>query len=74
MSLAELAEDTGLALNTLKRAEAVNTSANAKLLVTVLSAAGVIFIPGESGLGSGVRLASDDAPVERRRRRTGQPE
>lgn len=74
MSLAELADDTGLALNTLKRAEAVNTfapitSANAKLLVTVLSAAGVIFIPGEDGLGSGVRMASDDTLVERRKRR-----
>lgn len=79
LSLTQLSEQTGLALNTLKRAEAVNslapiTSANAKLLVTVLSAAGVIFIPSEGSLGSGVRLASDNAPIECRRRRTGRPD
>ncbi|WP_368933393.1 transcriptional regulator [Brevundimonas naejangsanensis] len=78
--MAELAETTGLALNTLKRAEAVNapapiTTANAKLLVTLLGAAGVIFIRGGDGLGSGVRLADDDVPVARRRRNSaGDPD
>lgn len=73
LSVAQLAEMSGLAINTIKRAEAVNglaptTSANAKLMVTLLSTAGVIFLPTEDGLGAGVRLASDDQPIRLRRR------
>lgn len=73
MSASELAERTGLALNTIRRAEAANgavpiTAANAKLLVATLEGAGIIFIPpGE--FGPGVRLlSSDQAQFERRRR------
>lgn len=77
LSVAQLAEISGLASNTIKRAEAVNglaptTSANAKLMVTLLSAAGVVFLAPADGLGAGVRLASDDQPVRPRRRASKQ--
>ncbi|MGO4409459.1 MULTISPECIES: XRE family transcriptional regulator [unclassified Brevundimonas] len=73
MSLLDLSERTGLALNTIKRAESTNdfapiNRANAKLLLTTLEAAGVVFIPADAVLGAGARLASvDQAPLARRR-------
>jgi transcriptional regulator with XRE-family HTH domain len=73
MSVLELAERTGLALNTVRRAEATNgvvpiTTANARLLVTTLATAGVIFIPADEQFGAGVRLLSADLqPLQRRR-------
>lgn len=72
LSVLELAERTGLALNTVRRAEATNdvapiTNANARLLVTTLEAAGVVFIPADE-LGPGVRLRdAAQAPLQRRR-------
>jgi len=75
LSVLQASELTGLAVNTIKRAEAVNgfapiTPANARLLVTWMSAAGVVFIPAADGLGSGVRLSTEDQPVQMRRRRS----
>lgn len=75
MSVLDLAERTGLAVNTIKRAESVNTSApinaaNAKLLVVTLTAAGVAFIPPEDGFGAGVRLVDDAQPTLSRKRRS----
>lgn len=73
MSVSELAERTGLALNTIRRAEATNgepaiTGANAALLVATLEGAGVVFISADDEVGPGVRLASiDQAPLQRRR-------
>lgn len=72
MSVLELSERTGLALNTVRKAEATNgiapiTLANAKLLVSTLDELGVVFIPADS-LGAGVRLRSvDQEPLQRRR-------
>jgi len=73
VSVAELAEKTGLAVNTIRRAEGTNgaapiTAANMKLLLTVLGHAGVLFIPAEA-LGPGVRLASPDPAKMRLRKR-----
>ena len=78
LSLVQLAEQTGLALNTLKRAEAVNTfspitPANAKLLVTLLTTGGVTFIPAGEGLGAGVRLTHEEQPIQPRRRSPASP-
>lgn len=75
MSVLDLSERTGLALNTIRKAEKPNgpvqvTTANAQLLVTTLEAAGVVFIAADS-LGAGVRLrALDQQPLKRRRSRT----
>ncbi len=72
MSVSDLAERTGLALNTIRRAEATNaeapiTAANCQLLVSTLEAAGVLFIAADT-LGAGVRLKEvDQAPLKRRR-------
>lgn len=76
ISVSELAEDTGLAINTIRRAEGTNgvapiTAANAKLLLTVFDQAGVLFIPADE-LGPGVRLA-DPEPGEMRARRRDVP-
>ena len=73
MSVLDLAERTGLAPNTIKRAESGNgpapvNTANAKLMVSILHSAGVIFIPAWADLGSGVRLASPEQPALARRR------
>jgi hypothetical protein len=71
--VSELAEQTGLAINTIRRAESTNgpspiTVANMNLLVTALEAAGVLFIAPDE-LGPGVRLkASKAQPIKRRRR------
>ena len=72
MSASELAERTGLALNTVRRAEATNgeapiTAANANVLLATLEQAGVMFIPADD-LGPGVRLRDSDlSPLQRRR-------
>lgn len=73
VSVAELAETTGLAVNTIRRAEGTNgqapiTAANMKLLLTMLGQAGVLFIPADA-LGPGVRLASPDTTKMRLRKR-----
>ena len=73
MSVLDLAERTGLAPNTIKRAEGGNgpapvNTANAKLMVATLHSAGVIFIPAWGDMGSGVRLASPEQPALARRR------
>ncbi|MND45307.1 hypothetical protein D3C80_361620 [compost metagenome] len=72
MSVSDLAERTGLALNTVRKAESTNaaapvTAANAKLLTSTLEAAGVMFIPAGTH-GAGVQLQSpDQEPLKRRR-------
>lgn len=73
MSVLDLAERTGLAPNTIKRAESNNgpapvNAANAKLMVSTLQSAGVIFLPASGDAGSGVRLASPEQPSLARRR------
>ena len=72
MSVSDLAERTGLAINTIRKAEKTNgqteiNSANAKLLISTLESAGVIFIAADA-LGSGVRLRTDDVVPLRFRR------
>lgn len=78
MSVAQLAELTSLALNTVKRAEAVDhavplTPANATLLVTKLEGEGIEFIDADGQKGAGVRLSKPEGigerPQRRRRRR-----
>lgn len=72
MSVSDLAERTGLALNTVRKAESTNaaapvTAANARLLASTLEAAGVMFIPADT-FGAGVQLRSpDQEPLKRRR-------
>ena len=61
MSVAELSVRTGLAINTVRKAEdpqAVRriTAANARLLRSTLEGCGVVFIPADD-MGVGVRLA-----------------
>jgi hypothetical protein len=73
LSVIELAEWTGLALNTVRRAESTNevapiTTANMKVLADSLAAAGVIFIPADEQ-GPGVRLKTPEAQPMRVRRR-----
>jgi transcriptional regulator with XRE-family HTH domain len=73
LSVSELAERTGLALNTIRRAEGTNgpppiTGANIKLLTSSFEGAGVIFIPPDD-LGPGVRLKdAEPTPIQPRRR------
>ena len=75
LSVSELAERTGLAVNTIRRAEGTNgsapiTAANMKLLLATFDAAGVLFIPSDS-LGPGVRLkTTEPLPMQTRRRDT----
>lgn len=75
MSVIDLAERTGLALNTIRKAEATNddvpiNAANARLIVATLEAAGIIFLPADGAdVGVGVRLRDiNQAPLEKRRR------
>ena len=74
MSVADLAERTGLALNTIRKAEMTNgatqvTAANARLLLTTLEEAGVVFIPADE-MGVGVRLRElVQLPLARRRKK-----
>ena len=75
LSVTELAEMSGLGLNTIRRAEATNgvsalTTANMKTLMTVLEGAGIVFIPGDH-LGPGVRLRDLEPLPMRPRRRNG---
>ncbi|MFC0634697.1 helix-turn-helix domain-containing protein [Brevundimonas balnearis] len=75
MSVSDLSERTGLAINTIRKAEKTNgpaevSGATTKLLVTTLEAAGVIFIPADQQ-GAGVRLQSPDQEPLRRRRDKG---
>lgn len=73
MSVTEMAERSGLAINTIRRAESVNgappiTQANITLLGAIFAEAGVEFIDADEK-GVGVRLASPvSGPVSRRRR------
>ncbi len=72
ISVSELAERTGLSLNTVRKAEATNgvaalNKANSQLLSSTLRAAGIIFIPAGS-LGAGVRLKDPDQEPSKRRR------
>lgn len=76
MSVSDLAERTGLAVNTIRKAEKTNgpaevTTASARLLVTTLEVAGVMFIAADKN-GAGVRLVSpDQEPLRRRRDKIG---
>lgn len=73
LSVSELAERSGLAINTIRRAEATNstppiTAANLTMIRAVLEGAGVTFIPADE-LGPGVRLTSlEPLPRSTRRR------
>lgn len=72
ISVTELAERTGLAVNTIRRAESTNgpvaiTHGNATLLKTSLEGAGVLFIDPDD-LGAGVRLLNT-SPLPRTLRR-----
>jgi hypothetical protein len=72
MSVSELSERTGLAINTIRKAEKTNgpaevSNSSAKLLVGVLESAGVLFIAADQN-GAGVRLVSPDQEPLRRRR------
>ena len=72
MSVSDLAERTGLAVNTIRKAEKTNgpaevTIASMRLFVTTLQSAGVIFIAADQN-GAGVRLESPDQEPLRRRR------
>lgn len=75
MSVTELAGRTGLAVNTIKRAEATNdaapiTAANASLIVAALGQAGVQLLDPSAEGGAGVRFANPDeqSPYSPRRR------
>jgi hypothetical protein len=71
--VAELAEQTGLAVNTIRKAEATNgpppvTEANVNLLISAFTNAGVLFIQPDK-LGPGVRLKARKPAAMRPRRR-----
>lgn len=73
LSVSEVAEITGLALNTVRRAESTNeiapiNTANMKALADAFELAGVLFIPADEQ-GPGVRLKSTEAHTMRPRRR-----
>ena len=73
LSVAELAEATGLAVNTIKRAEATNdeapiTAANAAMIVDALESEGVEFLLADENSGEGVRFRAR-RPAFRQRRR-----
>lgn len=72
MSVSDLAERASLAVNTVRKAERTNgpaevTNASARLLVSTLESAGVLFIAADRH-GAGVRLASPNQEPLRRRR------
>ena len=72
MSVAELASETGLAINTIRKAEATNgvpaiTAAPMSLIRMTLEAAGVQFVDADT-LGPGVRFRSDPPALRQRRR------
>ena len=73
---AELAQLSGVSLETIKRLERMNgfLSANTKTLASLeraLEQEGAVFIPENGGL-SGVRLRRDPPPKIRTRRRRGE--
>lgn len=74
LSVLELSERTGLAPNTIKRAEGTNgpspiTRANAKLLIAILTELGVVFVPADETADAGVRLRHGvDVQLSRKRR------
>lgn len=73
LSVAELAEQTGLAINTIRRAERSNgpvpiSVANANLLLATLQEGGVVFLDADD-MGPGVRLRKSEALPDRPRRR-----
>jgi transcriptional regulator with XRE-family HTH domain len=73
ISVAELASQTGLAINTIRKAEATNdvaaiTPANTNLIRKTLEEAGVHFIDADA-LGPGVRLRNPKPMKLRNRRR-----
>lgn len=73
LSVAELCELTGLAINTVRRAEASNgpakvTAGNLKLIQSTLEGRGVIFIAADD-LGPGVRLLDPTPAPQTPRRR-----
>jgi transcriptional regulator with XRE-family HTH domain len=78
MSIAELAQVTKLALNTIRRAEASDgliqtTQANADRLRSVMEEFGVSFVPADEVAGAGVRFRSEGPLGDRqttRRRKT----
>lgn len=73
LSVAELAERTGLAINTIRRAEATNevpvmTPANMRLLVMTFEDADVIFLTADTH-GPGVRFRTPNpVPLSTKRR------
>ena len=74
LSVAELAAQTGLAVNTIRRAESTNeipaiTAGNLRLLRMTLESAGVIFVDADD-LGPGVRLKGVSPLPKRLRRRS----
>lgn len=74
LSVIELSERTGLAPNTIKRAEGTNgpspiTRANAKLMIATLTDLGVMFVPADEAAGAGARLRRGvDVQLSRKRR------
>lgn len=74
ISVLELAERTGLAPNTIKRAEGTNgpsptTKANARLLIATLTELGVMFVPSDDFCGAGARLRHGvEVQLSRKRR------
>jgi transcriptional regulator with XRE-family HTH domain len=73
LSVTELAEMSGLAINTIRRAEGSNgipaiTPANLKLLSMTFDEAGLIFIDADKH-GVGVRFAHPHAAEYKNRRR-----
>lgn len=74
ISVAEVAERTRLAPNTIKRAErsegpARITTANAAALVKLFEAAGVLFLPADASGGPGVRFSANATAASFTRRR-----
>lgn len=72
MSIVELAEKTGLGVNTIRRAEdegseTTITASNLKVLMAALSNEGIVFVDADV-LGPGVRLR-DLAPRQKKSRR-----
>lgn len=75
LSVAELSEQTGLAINTIRRAEQTNdkppiTEANARLLLAVFENSGIAMI-GADEQGVGVRFVDPTPPRISPRRRKG---
>ena len=74
ISVADLAERTGLAVGTIRRAEATNgpvrmTTDNLTRVMKALQTGGVILVEACDGLGPGVRQNSPEPlPVQHRRR------